>query len=162
MDHYSLASERDDAVAGEAEALAEELPHALDVVDGAPQLAAATAHAGVRDADKDGALLAAGAGEGRRRRRWPRERRQREPHGAPDARHAAALRALDGALAGGHGEARAAVLAADRRRGPSTAVHGEAGIGGEGGRELACLGCSLRSVPSLLACPHTPAILPFI
>jgi len=125
-------SEHDDGVAGEGEALAEELPHALDVVDGSPQLAAAPAHAGVRDADQDGALLAAGAREGAHGRRRPRHRRrQRDPRGQgpPDARDAAALRALDGALAGAHGEARAAVLAPDRRRrrrrGPAAHVHGD-------------------------------------
>lgn len=118
--------QHDDAVAGEAEAVAEEVTHALDVVDGASQLAAAAAHAGVGDADEDGALLAAGAREVANRRRRPGQGRQGETHGPSDARHAAALRALDGALAGGHGEGRAAVLAADRRRGPSAAVHGEA------------------------------------
>jgi hypothetical protein len=137
-------SEHDDAVAGEGEALAEELPHALDVVDGAPQLAAAPARAAVRDADQDGALLAAAAA--RREARdgsRPRQRRQREPRGQrpPDASHAAALRALDGALAGAHGQARAAVLAPDRRRrrGPSTHVHGEASR--PGARSFACAAC---------------------
>lgn len=114
--------EHDDALAGEAEALAEEVLHALDVVDGAPELAAAPANAGVRDADQQGALLATGALE---RRRHVRQRpRRRDPVAPPDARHAVALRALDGALAGDHGQARAAVLAPDRRVAIAAEVHG--------------------------------------
>jgi len=100
----------------------------LHVVDGAPELAAAAAaHAGVGDSDQDGALLATGALE--RRRQGPHDW-QRDPVGAPDARHAVAVRALDGALAGDHAERRPAVLARDRRRpmaamGPPTEVtHG--------------------------------------
>jgi len=121
--YIMLTGEHDDALAGEAEALAEEVPHALDVVDGPPELAAPAAHAGVGDADQDGALLAAGALE--RRRHVRRRPRRRDAVAAPDARHAVALRALDGALAGDHGQARAAVLAPDRRRvAISAEVHG--------------------------------------
>nr|ACR35759.1 unknown [Zea mays] len=76
----------------------------------------------VRDADQEGPLLAAGAREARGGRR---RRRPLDPP-PPDTRHAAALRALDGALAGAHGELRAAVLAPDCRRGHPTHVHGEA------------------------------------
>jgi hypothetical protein len=121
MHHDFITSEHDDAFAGEAEALAEEVPHALDVVDGAPQVATALAHAGVRDADQDGALLAPGALE---RRRHVRRPRQRDAVGPPDAGHAVALRALDGALAGDHAQARPAVLAPDRRVAIPTEIHG--------------------------------------
>lgn len=118
-----LTGEHDDALGGEAEAVAEEVPHALDVVDGAPEVAVAAPRAGVGDADEHGALLAAGVEE--RGREGPHHR-QRDPVGAADARDAVALGALDGALAGDHGERRPAVLAPDRRHpmGPSAEVHG--------------------------------------
>jgi hypothetical protein len=149
----SYTREHDDTIAGEAEPLAEELPHALDVVDGAVKLAAAPPHAGVRDADQDGALLSPGVGGGRR----PRHRQcwHRDPRVSPDARHAVALGALDGAFAWGHDEARAAVPAANRRGGrgrPPTEVHGA----GRWLLRMPCCCCAL----AWLACLHTLPFLP--
>lgn len=99
----ATTGEDEDAVAGEAKLVAEEVLHQLDVLDRALELVGG---ARVADADEDGALLAAGhrvagrhlAPGGRRR---PRRRRKREREGVVhaavplDARHAAAERAPD-------------------------------------------------------------------
>jgi hypothetical protein len=128
---YIFTCEHEDAFRRESEALAEQVAHAVDVVDGAPELVPG---AGVADPHQEGALLAAAdAREGARRqllerRRGPLRRRQAadeapdEAHGgavqavraALDARHGVAERAPHGARTGGHGQARAAAAAPRR------------------------------------------------
>ncbi len=134
-----ITGEHEDGIGGETEALAEEAPHAVDVVDGPLELVAGAL---VADADEERALppgdeRVAGrrvSPEERRLRRRPRRRRGLEraataaaaqvAAAAPvDARHAVAERAPDGGDGGSaprprprHGEARAAVRAPRRRR----------------------------------------------
>jgi hypothetical protein len=152
--------EDEDAVGREAEALAEQVAHAVDVVDGALELVPG---AGVADPHEQRALLAAagtrvarrqlgkrrrGGGGGRRRlrRRQGVDEALDEPHGgvvqavraALDARDGVAERAPHGARPGGHGQARAAAGAPRRaRRRPRARCHGAGRRGADADPRLA-------------------------
>jgi hypothetical protein len=109
----SITGEDEDGTGGEAVLEGEQEAHALDIVDGATQLAL---HSSIVDADQEGALVAV-----HWRVSWMRPPAAKQVpgeahstvHGAVpfDPRHPAAVCALDGVSTPWNGEARSALAA---------------------------------------------------